>query len=222
MTNSRTKRSPGRPKTEADQPAMRDKVLLTASVLFMELGYEPVSINMIASKAGVTKASVYYYFSNKAVLFTAAVTAMMTRICAVTEGIVEAHSDLRARLRHIALSKMTKSEAHVEFESLMREAMPFLTEEQRDEIRDSERRIHEALAVSFEKEMAAGRIARGNPMLLSHAFSSLLMIGNRSDIGGSEISPEELSSSIVDLFLLGATGSGEAAESPERSVRDAT
>ncbi|WP_239617461.1 TetR/AcrR family transcriptional regulator [Cohnella mopanensis] len=202
MTTPRTtKRSPGRPKNVVDQPSMRDKVLSTASILFMELGYEPVSLNMIAQRAGVTKASVYYYFTNKADLFTTSVTEMMTRICSYTLRIVEAHSDIQTRLQQIALTKMSRS--HVEFESLMREAMPFLTQEQRDDIRKAEHQIHEVLADTFRQAMEDGHISQGNPMLLSHAFSALLMIGNREMVGDKAYTPAELSASIVELFWKG-------------------
>jgi len=203
MNAPRSRRAPGRPKGGADHPSMRDKVLSTASVLFMELGFEPVSINMIAVRAGVTKASVYYYFENKAALFTASVTEMMARIRAITQRIIEGHDDLRTRLEQVALSKMNKSQSHLEFESLMREAMPSLTEEQHDEIRKAEHRIHEALAAEFGRAMARGDIVEGNPMLLSHAFSAMLMVGNRERIGEETYSPEKLSLDIVELFLSG-------------------
>lgn len=203
MTKPQSKRSPGRPKSNSDQPSMRDKVLNTASVLFMELGYEPVSINMIAERAGVTKASVYYYFTNKAVLFTTSVTEMMTRICQYTNRIIQAHSDIRTRLEQIAIAKMSKS--HVEFESLMREAMPFLTDEQRDDIRMAEHQIHEIMADTFKQAIEEGHIAKGDPMLLSHAFASLMMIGNRQLVGNTAYSAQELSTVIVDLFWRGVS-----------------
>jgi AcrR family transcriptional regulator len=158
---------------------------------------------MIAAKAGVTKASVYYYFTNKAVLFTASVTAMMTRISGMTRRIVESDGDLHTRLRRLALTKMSKSQSHVEFESLMREAMPSLSEEQRDDIRKAEHQIHEVLADTFKQAMEEGIIRRDNPMLLSHSFAALLMVGNRERIGEEVYSAEALSAAIVDLFWRG-------------------
>jgi TetR/AcrR family transcriptional repressor of mexJK operon len=201
VTTSKTKRAPGRPKSNTSDTSMRDIVLNAASKLFMELGYEPVTINMIAKHAGVTKASVYYYFTNKAVLFTTSVTEMMTRICFFTRRILDTHLDIRAKLEQIALTKISRS--HVEFESLMREAIPFLTDDQRDDIRKSEHAIHELMAETFEEAMEKEQIASGNPMLLSHAFAALLMIGNREQLGGIQYSAEELSKSIVDLFWTG-------------------
>lgn len=201
MTTPRSKRSPGRPKNKAGDASIRETVLNTASLLFMEFGYEPVSINMIAERAGVTKASVYYYFTNKADLFTSSVTEMMTRISYFTQRIIETHSDIRTRLENIALSKMSRS--HVEFESLMREAITFLSDEQRDDIRKAEHSIHELLAETFRQAIEEGHIVGGDPMFLSHAFSALLMIGNRELVGEVHYSGKELASAIVDLFWIG-------------------
>lgn len=180
---------------------MRELILSIASKLFMELGYEPVSMTMIAKRAEVTKASVYYYFPNKAELFTNSITDMMGRICFFTSKILEAHQDLRTRLEQIALRKMTRS--HMEFESMMREAEPFLTDEQREKIRRAENAIHELMAETFQEAMDNGSIPSGNALLLSHAFSALLMIGNREWAGGVRYSIEELSKLIVDLLWTG-------------------
>lgn len=46
------------------------KILHTAARLFMQLGYRAVSINDIVQAAGVTKPTLYYYFPDKAELFT--------------------------------------------------------------------------------------------------------------------------------------------------------
>ena len=59
-------RTPGRPRANTQDLPLEQTILYTASRLFMEQGYEPVSLMQIAKACGVTKASVYYYFSNKA------------------------------------------------------------------------------------------------------------------------------------------------------------
>ncbi|WEK53098.1 MAG: TetR/AcrR family transcriptional regulator [Candidatus Cohnella colombiensis] len=192
------KRPPGRPKAGEGDLSMRATILNTASVLFMELGYEPVSINMIAEKSGVTKASVYYYFNNKASLFTTSVTEMMNRICFYTNQIINQDTDIRTKLERIAVNKLART--HVDFESMMSEAIPFLELEQQDEIRKAEHRIHDVLAQAFESAMREGHIAKGNPMLLSHVFASLLMVGNRQNETVNEFASDELAQTIVALF----------------------
>ena len=202
--NDTARRAPGRPKLTADHPSMRDTVLNAASRLFMELGYEPVSINRIAEKAGVTKASVYYYFGSKAELFATSVAEMFFRIRGRTEAILAGEGDLKSRVTMLARRKLATS--HTEFESMMKEAVPFLEEEQLRKIREAEHGVHEALAESFREGMRTGELAAGDPMLLSHAFSALLMLGNREALGDRKPTAEELADSIVALFWNGAAG----------------
>jgi len=202
MNSTMPKRTPGRPKSSEQGSSMRETILNAASLLFMEYGYEPVSINQIADRAGATKASVYYYFSNKAQLFTVSVTEMMERIGSHTGRILRQEGDLRSRLEEVARAKMAAS--HVEFESLMREALPSLAKEQQEEIRRAEHGIHEVLAAFFEEAIRRGEIKSSfSPMLLAHAFSSLLMMGNRESDLAEETEGEPLSRRLVDLFWQG-------------------
>lgn len=200
----KAKRTPGRPRMSADHPSMRDTVLNAASMLFMELGYEPVSINRIAERAGVTKASVYYYFGSKAELFATSVAEMFGRIRGRTAAILAGDGDLKARVTKLARIKLSHS--HTEFESMMREAIPFLEESQLRRIREAEHGVHEALAEAFREAMDRGELALGDPMLLSHAFSALLMLGNREELGEHKPTVEELADAIVRLFWNGAAG----------------
>lgn len=202
-TDDTTRRSPGRPRLKSGGVPMRDTVLDAASQLFMELGYEPVSINMIAERAGVTKASVYYYFANKAELFTTAVIEMFVRIRTRTQAFLMQEGDLKARMLQLARVKLSRT--HTDFESMMKEAVPFLSEEQLHSIREAEHGIHEELANTFREGMQRGELAPGDPMLLSHAFSALLMLGNRESLGEGKPAVEELAAHIVELFWNGAS-----------------
>ncbi|MFN8614596.1 MAG: TetR/AcrR family transcriptional regulator [Vampirovibrionales bacterium] len=49
---------------------VRDQILLEAKRLFRERGYAAVSINDIIERVGVTKPTLYHYFSDKESLFT--------------------------------------------------------------------------------------------------------------------------------------------------------
>ncbi|MBO9599907.1 MAG: TetR/AcrR family transcriptional regulator [Cohnella sp.] len=203
-TEDKPKRSPGRPKQGADGKPMRETILNTASRLFMELGYDPVSLNMIAERAGVTKASVYYYYSNKAELFATSVIEMFVRIRMRTKAILDEKGDLKERL--IRLARIKLSASHTDFESMMREAEPSLSEKQLQRIRQAEHGVHEALDEAFREAMVKGELADADPMLLSHAFSALLMLGNRERLGDRKPAAEELSAELVELFLNGASG----------------
>ncbi|MBD8840477.1 TetR/AcrR family transcriptional regulator [Paenibacillus sp. FSL K6-4396] len=196
-------RSPGRPKTGADQASVQTNILMTASRLFMEYGYEPVSLQQIASLCNVTKASIYYHFTSKADLFTVAITRIMMMSMQQTSLRLDEPGTLQERLIKVAQAKMQHS--HIETESMMREAEKHLNTEQLSQIREAEVQIFEVLATHFKQEMDNGYLRVASPMLLAHAFTSLLMLANREDVrsmnGGSI---EELARELVALFLDGA------------------
>ncbi|MFS0872392.1 TetR/AcrR family transcriptional regulator [Paenibacillus xylanilyticus] len=195
-------RSPGRPKTGADQASAHSKILMTASQLFMEYGYEPVSLQQIASQCHVTKASIYYHFSSKPELFTVAITRMMAMGMQQTALRLEERGTLQQRLENVAAAKMQQS--HVDTETMMREAETYLNADQLAQIREAEMRIFDVLATHFKQEMDSGYLRPANPMLLAHAFTSLLMLANREDVRTMHGSIEELAHELVALFLDGA------------------
>lgn len=70
-----------------------EKILATAAELFGEHGYDAVSLDDVAARLDVTKGSLYYYFSSKDELGTAAIetlgdawTARLERLPAAHEG----------------------------------------------------------------------------------------------------------------------------------------
>src|SRR5919109_5285205 len=64
--------------------AKRRQILAGARRVFSELGFERASVDLIASRAGVSKATVYNHFEDKKALFVACV--------------VEGADEMRARL----------------------------------------------------------------------------------------------------------------------------
>ncbi len=63
----------GRPKSEEKKEAM----LSAAADLFLENGYDGVSMDLVADRAGVSKQTVYSHFGNKDALFASCVTCKM-------------------------------------------------------------------------------------------------------------------------------------------------
>jgi AcrR family transcriptional regulator len=74
--------SPARAKTAELSPAKREQILAGARQAFTEFGFERASVDLIAARAGVSKATVYNHFRDKRALFCAAlldVTATLRR-----------------------------------------------------------------------------------------------------------------------------------------------
>lgn len=202
MMTDKTKRSPGRPpkKPGGDQETQH-KLLSMASALFMERGYEQVSLELIAEKCQVTKATVYYYFTNKSRLFTESVVFVLGMARDVTARLLNEPLPLKERLIRIATGHLTVNRA--DFPTMMKEASAYLSDEQLLQIREAEEAIHGVMADSFRDAADKGELEPLPPVFLSHAFSALLMLGNRRPVMNAYASPEQAARQIVALFMEG-------------------
>ncbi|MBU2711521.1 TetR/AcrR family transcriptional regulator [Zooshikella harenae] len=64
--NNIAKRKQGRPpKSPEEQAAIRNRIIDVAKELFLNDGFEQVSVRKIAAKVGCTPRTLYYYFENK-------------------------------------------------------------------------------------------------------------------------------------------------------------
>ncbi|MGV8910799.1 MAG: TetR/AcrR family transcriptional regulator [Propionicimonas sp.] len=65
---------------------MRERILSTATGLFVQRGYEGVAMREIAQACGITKAALYYHFDGKPDLLHAIVVGYLAEIAAVVEA----------------------------------------------------------------------------------------------------------------------------------------
>ncbi|WP_127534198.1 TetR/AcrR family transcriptional regulator [Paenibacillus kobensis] len=199
--NADKPKSLGRPKRADQRYSTNETIIAEAARLFMEYSYEPVSLNQIAQVCDVTKASLYYHFANKAELFTESLVWTLSRALSGTERVLKESSDIRSGLERLAVVKM--STHHVDFESMMRDAAPHLSEEQLLRIRQAEHGIHDVLSAHFRAAMDSGLLRPADPLLLSHALNALLMLGNRPQPAEAAPSTAELAKTLIDLFWHG-------------------
>lgn len=200
MSVDKMSKKPGRPKKEQVGDT-KENILQTASFLFMEHGYEKISMEQVAEACNVTKASVYYYFKNKAMLFAMAIASMMQRIQQRTDMILQDGENLKEKLYTITVHRLRVP--HIDFETLMREATPSLTEEHVKQIREAEASIHHSLEAVFQQAMEEGEIKTKNPLLLSHMFATVTMISNKEQLMKELGGPEKAAEELVDLFWNG-------------------
>ncbi|WP_394184918.1 TetR/AcrR family transcriptional regulator [Metabacillus halosaccharovorans] len=198
MTNKRT---PGRPKVKTEMNITRERISTTAAHLFLTYGYESVSMQQVAEASNVTKASVYYYFKDKATLFTKAVSSMFQRITGRVEELLQSTKGLESRLYEVTLEHLKRP--HIDFETLLQEAGSSLSKDHIREIRESEQDIHKALENIFKQAMENGEIVTTSPLLLAHAFSTVTMIKNKTELITELGGYEKTAQSLVDLFWTG-------------------
>lgn len=104
MTKPRQRRPVGRP----SDPTLATHLLDAGWQMFLERGVEAVAVEAIAARAGVSKATFYKHFTDKAALFEAAVLREMERIEAAQHLTSDASSrpHLEETLRQFGLGLM--------------------------------------------------------------------------------------------------------------------
>ncbi|MCR8656385.1 TetR/AcrR family transcriptional regulator [Paenibacillus endoradicis] len=208
--NSIPKRKPGRPKVEQSPTKM--SILRTGAFLFMEVGYEKVSLESVAKACGITKASVYYYFNNKSELFTECLVAVMTIAHNATAKILNEDMPLKDKLIKIAIRQM--SNAHLDFESMMRDAAVELSDEQTENIRKAEKKLHDIVHDAFQDGIVSGEITNHHsPVVLAHTFVALLTMKNHLNLKQQQIPVEQLVAQMIEILWTGIQKEGQSNES---------
>lgn len=80
----------------------RDRILQRAHALFIERGFDGVSMQQIADAAGMTKAALYYHVEDKEELFGQVVRREFDRVAAVLVAALGEEGDPRAHLERVA------------------------------------------------------------------------------------------------------------------------
>ncbi|CAA7622211.1 Transcriptional regulator [Candidatus Terasakiella magnetica] len=94
-----------KPKTGPKPSAKREAILDAAQIAFLEEGYAATSMDAVATKAGVSKATIYAHFDSKDLLFA----AVIHRRCESSEiyATPDKTLDARATLKAVATRLMT-------------------------------------------------------------------------------------------------------------------
>ena len=196
------KRPPGRPRL-ADLSVPTDVSIITAAAnLFMDMGYRAVTMEMVAEAAGVTKAAVYYHFSDKATLFVAAAHHVFDRARSATERLLAQPGSLRGRLLEIAKVVLALPRPFTEFDAMMHEATLDLSPEQITDIHAQERSVDEVIEQACFTAAQRGEIRAPDPMLAAHGFLALLRVGQARDEEGNPRLPDTLRTADVLIDML--------------------
>lgn len=99
---------------------MRDRILETATSLFVARGYDGVAMREISDACGITKAALYYHFTGKAELLSEIFTAYLDEIAVVISSGVAAGGSAEAQLRQVVRGMF---EVPVERRAILRLAM---------------------------------------------------------------------------------------------------
>lgn len=162
-----------------EDPAKRAAILSGAAQVFLDSGFDAASVNDICRAAGVSKSTLYVYFSGKEDLFEALVEQERDRLFAELEGRLNGSGPLATRLQNFAcaLAAILCSDEVIRAQRTvigMAERMPDLGARFYDV---GAQRTQHALGAFLQSETVAGRLAVPDIALAAAQFVELVAAG---------------------------------------------
>lgn len=200
----KSKRALGRPRSSEQKQPTNIIILDAATGLFLSNGYKEVAVDDVAKKCNVTKATVYYYYSSKADLFTEAMIQMMLRIRQYMQTMLTEDKPLRSRLLKVAKAHL-QATVDIDLDSFMRETRNVLSVEQIKKMHDAENYMYQVIEKAFIDAMESGEIKKINPKFAVHTYISLMKVGNYKNPDNTTIFPtiQETAEQLVTFFWNG-------------------
>ena len=164
-----------REKTELS-PAKRRQILDGARQVFIELGFERSSVGLMAERAGVSKATIYNHFADKAALFVACLDEECTEARAAVTSILQAQSgDLERDLFLVGekLVRLLISPTKMALHRIIVAEAPRFPEVGRHLYEMIARHVGESLGTCFKLWSDRGALCVEDPVLAANQFVDL-------------------------------------------------
>jgi TetR/AcrR family transcriptional repressor of mexJK operon len=222
----RRRAGPGRPR----DPAKRAGILRAARELFFRHGVEAVTMEDIAARAGVAKATLYTHFGDKESLFGAMVSAETDRMAETLTTPAGAEAlPLRAALEEfgVRLTSFLMDPEIVAFDRLLSAEIGRHPEYARRIAEHGPGRMHRELSALLAGAMARGELEGCEPTfaaeMLAGMFQGLWAVEARLGVRSRPAEPElrARAGRVVERFCLafGCAGGDEADRLPSTRGR---
>lgn len=197
------KRPLGRPSGQQEGLPTSKAILQSASKLFIEKGFESVSMNQVAELSGVTKATVYYYFPTKTELFVASMLEVLSFVNNRIRTILEQPGSFYSRLVSIATHYMKIPQIHMD--GMFEKVRHHLSLEQQESLIIHEGALYQRLQEGFDAAVRDEEIVCTDTFLAAHIFVSILKVGERKCTDDTKLFPsvEEAAEGIVSFLWRG-------------------
>lgn len=197
---------------ERRRQMLRDEILDAALGLLTERGYAAMSMDELASKAGISKPTLYNHFTTKDDIVVAAATRGMDRVIALIDGELEGQTPLeRLAMLLRAVLQLRIEEGTIDIRAWAPELFQLLCT--RSELLERLNRIDRAVASLVAEGIASGEIKGDlNPAAVLRSYYALtsalsFALPWRDD----PIDPAAAIETIVELFVRGVQPNPAAA-----------
>jgi TetR/AcrR family transcriptional regulator, mexJK operon transcriptional repressor len=200
----------------------RDAIIEAAAAEFLEQGYGAASMDAIAKRANVSKATIYSHFENKHMLFGAIMTTRCQGVIPLFDTDDLAGRSLHEVLNAVArrfLSFLTSPNAALPLYRVVVTEAPRAPELGRAFYENGPARAAGALATYLTQQVGKGALSLPDPRLAAEQFFGLvlghahlrLLLG-LTDQAPSEAEIDRAVASAVSIFLHGASAARHRAE----------
>lgn len=198
--NTPNKKPLGRPVLQHDSMPTHKQILVTASLLFMEKGYDAVSMNEVAEHCGVTKATIYYYYPTKNDLFVSSMVETLVQVKKRIQDILDQSGSFKERLTLITEKYLKIPQIHVN--GMFEKVKHHLTPEQQQQLIQSENALYDTLQVGFDQAVANHEIYCEDTKITAYIYVAMLRAGQRQyDVDQKLFTTEQEAAATIVSFL---------------------
>lgn len=193
---------------EADkQLGGRERILAVARAAFIERGFADVSMQELATAAGLTKAAIYYHFADKETLFEQVVVGEIDRLSTGVEAQIAQGPPLRDQIERVA--RFAFESGRGDFGRLLDDAHRYCAQDRHWLIRGQFSRPYAVIRTAFEAARERGEIRDVDIGLTINLFFS--MVGSQMKGAGlgpaQPLTPAALAAKVADMVMYGVSSS---------------
>ncbi|MFQ5527856.1 MAG: TetR family transcriptional regulator [Thermoanaerobaculia bacterium] len=194
--------------TAVKEPALKGSarktdILRKAAHVFLELGYDATSMNVIAERAEVTKPGLYYHFESKQELLFSIMSYAMDVLEKTTGDALAAADDNESRLRNMihALASITVEQEDGAFTILVIDETNALLGEHRREIRDRKRAYYDTLRSAIEALAGEGRVRAVDSTVATFTLLGMVLWLSKWFERTGRVAGEEVAEQVTDMAM---------------------
>ncbi len=211
--------SPKKPKTTDLAENRKNEIIDVALKLFAQQGYHSTTLDEVAAKIGVTKATLYYYFRSKEEVLRAILNRSLNRMQKTLE-LGKSPLSTRDKLRrfieyHVEFSADTAELAKITFEQVN-----VLPKRSREAVKRKQREVDVLLENILQQGIDEGIIVTGDIKIAAFAIIGLCNWTYHWYQPGGKLNTQQISDIYVNLLENGYLKKLPCSEEPAEQEQD--
>lgn len=183
--------------------ARKSDILRKAARVFLELGYDATSMNVVAERAEVTKMGLYYHFESKQEILFSIMSYAMDVLERETKKASEAAGNSEELLRNLihALATLTTEQEDGAFTILVIDEDNALAGKDRKKITGRKRVYVETIRAALEALAAEGKLRRLDTSVAAFTLVGMVLWLSKWYEKGGRVSAGDVARQVTEMAL---------------------